>query len=170
MALIYKGYQGSIPNKEGKKLYYPRLVKTGEIVDTQKLAKLISEKSTLTEGDVHNVVRNLMSVMREQLLNSKSVKLDGLGTFTMIARAGGNGVETLDEVSSTQITKLHCRFTPEYTRSTSSETTRALTEGATYIRLDKLTGTSLSTQDDDETESGSGGNSNSNNGSIDGQS
>ena len=31
------------------------------------------EKASLTAGDVHNVIRNLMSVMREQLLNSLSL-------------------------------------------------------------------------------------------------
>ena len=33
---------------------------------------------------IENVIRNLMSVMREQLLNSRTVRLEGLGTFTMV--------------------------------------------------------------------------------------
>lgn len=143
MALIYKAYKSSLPNKEGKKLYYPRLVKAGKVVNTQKLGEMIAEKASLTPGDVHNVVRNLMAVMREQLLNSRSVRLDGLGTFTMIARAGGNGVERMEDVTSSQIARLQCRFTPEYTRSSGSTATRALLEGVEYINLLELTGGKL---------------------------
>ena len=73
MPLIYKPYQATLANKEGQKLYYPRLVKFGKMVNTQKMAELIAEKASLTAGDVHNVIRNLMSVMREQLLNSRTV-------------------------------------------------------------------------------------------------
>ena len=87
MPLIYKPYQANIANKAGQKLYYPRLVKFSKMVNTQKMAELIAEKASLTPGDVHNVIRNLMSVMREQLLNSRTVRLEGLGTFTMIAKA-----------------------------------------------------------------------------------
>ena len=53
--------------------------------------------------------------MREQLLNSRTVRLEGLGTFTMIAKAGGKGVVLESKVSSSQIVSLRCQFTPEYT-------------------------------------------------------
>ena len=66
MPLIYKPYQANIANKAGQKLYYPRLVKFSKMVNTQKMAELIAEKASLTPGDVHNVIRNLMSVMRER--------------------------------------------------------------------------------------------------------
>lgn len=115
MPLIYKPYQATLANKEGQKLFYPRLVKIGRTVNTQKMAELIAEKASLTAGDVHNVIRNLMSVMREQLLNSRTVRLEGLGTFTMVAKACGKGVEQESKVSSSQIVSLRCQFTPEYT-------------------------------------------------------
>lgn len=156
MALLYKAYQSNIANKEGDKLYYPRLVKVGKVVDTQKLAEILSEKSTLTTGDVHNVIRNLMTTMRAQLLESKSVRLDGLGTFTMVAHANGKGVKTSAEVSSTQITRLQCRFTPEYTRPSGGSTTRALLDGVEYARWDK--GDTAITDDDDNGGTSSSGN------------
>ena len=56
MPLIYKPYQATLANKEGQKLYYPRLVKFGKMVNTQKMAELIAEKASLTAGDVHNVI------------------------------------------------------------------------------------------------------------------
>ena len=139
MPLIYKPYQATLANKEGQKLFYPRLVKIGRTVNTQKMAELIAEKASLTAGDVHNVIRNLMSVMREQLLNSRTVRLEGLGTFTMIAKAGGKGVELESKVSSSQITSLRCQFTPEYTRDAGGNITRALIQGASYIHVNQLT-------------------------------
>ena len=134
MPLIYKPYQANIANKAGQKLYYPRLVKFSKMVNTQKMAELIAEKASLTPGDVHNVIRNLMSVMREQLLNSRTVRLEGLGTFTMIAKANGKGVELENKVSSSQITSLRCQFTPEYTRAANGSATRALTTGVVHIK------------------------------------
>jgi predicted histone-like DNA-binding protein len=110
MALIYKAFQSNLMDKQGRKLYFPRLVKAGAPVSTQKIAGLIAERSSLSAGDVHNVIRNLMSVMREQLLNSKSVHLEGLGIFSMVVHANGAGVETAEEVSSRRITRLRCRF------------------------------------------------------------
>lgn len=139
MPLIYKPYQSTMKTKENKKLFYPRLVKMGNVVDTQKLGELIAQKASLTPGDVHNVVRNLMEVVREQLLNSRSVRLDGLGTLTMIAKASGRGVETADKVNPGQISHLRCQFTPEYKRPKGSPVTRALTEGVEYVNINELT-------------------------------
>lgn len=138
MPLFYKAVQSPIANKAGAKLWHLNLVKAGGIVATQQLAEVIAEKSSLTAGDVQNVVRNLMSVMREYLLNSRSVRLDGLGTFTMKACTRGKGVESADKVSPNQITALKCRFTPEYTRPAAIGTTRALTQGVQFLHADLL--------------------------------
>ena len=131
MPLFYKAVQSPIANKAGAKLWHLNLVKAGGTVATQQLAEVIAEKSSLTAGDVQNVVRNLMSVMREYLL-------DGLGTFTMKACTRGKGVESADKVSPNQITALKCRFTPEYTRPAAIGTTRALTQGVQFLHADLL--------------------------------
>ena len=138
MPLFYKAVQSPIANKAGAKLWHLNLVKAGGTVATQQLAEVIAEKSSLTAGDVQNVVRNLMSVMREYLLNSRSERLDGLGTFTMKACTRGKGVESADKVSPNQITALKCRFTPEYTRPAAIGTTRALTQGVQFLHADLL--------------------------------
>ena len=150
MPLIYKPYQATLANKEGQKLYYPRLVKFGKAVNTKKMAELIAEKASLTAGDVHNVIRNLMSVMREQLLNSRTVRLEGLGTFTMIAKANGKGVELESKVSSAQITSLRCQFTPEYTREANGSATRALTSGVEFVHVKDVAGSFVAADDSGE--------------------
>ena len=120
--LIYKAVQSNIASKDKKKKWHPCLIKMGNVVDTQMIGETIAERSSLTAGDVHNVIRNLMAVMREQLLNSRTVKLEGLGTFT-----------------PAQITGLRCQFTPEYTRDAGGNITRTLIQGATYIHVNQLT-------------------------------
>ena len=80
MAVIYKAQKSSIANKEGQKLYYPRVILSGR-VDTDQIAKEIAELSSLTPGDTKNVIDNLVTVMTRHLQASESVTLDGLGTF-----------------------------------------------------------------------------------------
>lgn len=107
MPLFYYARQSSLATKEGAKLWHLSLKKVGRAVDAQQLAEVIAEKSSLTPGDVHNVIRNLMTVMRSQLLNSRTVRLDGLGTFTMKARTRGKGVVKSEDVNPNQVTALY---------------------------------------------------------------
>ena len=126
MPLLYYARQSQLKTKEGAKQWHLALKKVGRAVNLQQLGEMVAEKCSATPGDVHNVVRNLMSVMRLQLLNSRSVRLDGLGTFTVIARTRGKGVDAEKDVSPNQVTSLHFMFTPEYTRPAALGTTRAL--------------------------------------------
>lgn len=138
MPLFYRPVQSPIANKEGVKKWHLNLVKVGKTVNTQQMAEGIAEKSSLTPGDVQNVVRNLMTVMRAELLNSRTVRLEGLGTFTMKARTSGRGVDAPDKVNPNQITALRCQFTPEYTRPAAIGTTRALIQGVQFVHADLL--------------------------------
>jgi predicted histone-like DNA-binding protein len=137
--LIYKAVQSNIASKDNKKKWHPCLIKMGNVVDTQMIGETIAERSSLTAGDVHNVIRNLMAVMREQLLNSRTVKLEGLGSFTLVCQSRCKGVDEEADVSPAQITGLRCQFTPEYTRDAGGNITRALTQGASYIHVNQLT-------------------------------
>ena len=152
MPLFYVARQSQKETKEGVKLYHLVLKKVGKVVDTQAMATEIAEKSSLTEGDVHNVVRNLMSVMRSHLLNSQSVRLDGLGTFTMKASSKGKGVATAEEVNPNQVTALKCLFTPEYKRPAAIGTTRALLQGVEFQKWDEnlSAGVTDDVEDDEE--------------------
>ena len=52
----------------------------------------------------------------------RTVKLDGLGTFYYTLTAGGNGVESADKVSVSQIAGVRVRFIPEATKNSGSKT------------------------------------------------
>lgn len=138
MALIYRPVKSTMPNKEGNKTWHINLVKFPQVIGTVELAEAVAEKASLTVGDVQSAIRNLMSVMREKLLNSHSVRLEGLGTFTMIARTRGKGVATEKEVGPQQISSLRCQFTPEYSRPAAMGTTRALVQGVKFTHIDEL--------------------------------
>ncbi len=151
MPLFYKPVQSTLPSEDGIKKWHLRLVKIGRVIDTQKIGDMIAEKSSLTPGDVHNVIRNLVSVMREQLQNSRTVCLEGLGSFTMISSSSGNGVNTPDEVKPSQIRRLRIRFTPTGMRdSGKSGVTRSMFTGIEYQRWEGVLPEGYETAPDDD--------------------
>lgn len=161
MSVIYKGRQSTMATKEGKKLFYPRVVLMGS-VSTNQIAAEIAELSSLSKGDTKNVIDNLVTVMTRHLQASESVTLDGFGSFRYSMKATGNGVETLDEVTASQA-KVFVRFTPASSRNVDrTVATRSLVTGARFVRVDQL-GIGGGLPDDDETElpdepgSGNGG-------------
>lgn len=104
MPVLYKPFQSTLEDKKsGKKLFYPRVVRSGN-VDSAQLSKEIAAYSSLSPGDVKNTLDNLVTVMGQHLQSSESVSVDGLGTFRMVMVARGKGVETSDEVSAAQAT------------------------------------------------------------------
>ena len=137
MPVLYKPFQSNLEDKKsGKKLFYPHVVRTGNINSAQ-LSKEIAAYSSLSPGDVK--IRLTIgdgdgaasSVVR-------SVSVDGLGTFRMVMSARGLGVETADEVSAAQAT-LTVRFQPTTTKNLDRTTaTRSMVTGAKCARYDKL--------------------------------
>ena len=83
MPVLYKPFQSTLEDKKsGKKLFYPRVVRSGN-VDSAQLSKEIAAYSSLSPGDVKNTLDNLVTVMGQHLQSSESVSVDGLGTFRM---------------------------------------------------------------------------------------
>lgn len=116
MPLYYKPVQANVCSEDGEKKWYPHLVKSRHIVDTVTLAREIAERSSLTPGDVYNVIQNLFGSVKHHLLDSESVRLDGFGTFTVKSHSEGNGVSSPGEVTHKQINRLTIQFTPSYKR------------------------------------------------------
>lgn len=158
MALVFKAFQSNIKNKSGVKLWYPRVITVGKTVSTRQLATDVAEMSTMTPGDMYNALHTLASVMKRYLQESHSVKLDGIGTFSLHSRAGGNGVATEKEVNSTQIGRIVCHFVPETTKNIDGTVaTRALVQGVSFVSLASLTESATSSSDSGTADSGSSG-------------
>jgi len=123
---------------DGKKKWYPHLVKHKRAVNSVRLAAEIADRSSLTPGDVYNVIQNLFDSMQKHLANSETVKLEGIGTFTMKAHSEGNGVDSPDEVHHSQINHLTVQFTPEYRRlpGANGGVVRPMFNGLEFVKLD----------------------------------
>ena len=121
MAVLYKSFQSVLEDKNHKKMFHPRVIYTANI-STSQIAKEIAAYSSLSPGDVKNTLDNLVTVM---------------GTFRMVMKSNGKGVETSEEVSAAQAS-LTVRFLPNFTKNPDRTTaTRSLVTGAKCVRFDR---------------------------------
>ena len=126
-------------NKDGQKLWHPSVVTTGS-VDLKRLSSEIAELSSLSEGDVYNVCKNLVLVMTRHLQSSEVVQVDDFGTFRIAMRSVGKGFANSDEVNA-QYCALRIKFLPSSTRNNDGTVaTRVFTTGTTFKRIDTVTG------------------------------
>lgn len=135
--LLLTAYQTTMETKEGEKLWYPRVVKFGDTITTKQLAQAVSKRSSISPGDARSLIEDSFEIIREYLLDGKSVCFEDFGTFTVTLKAGGAGVRTREEVSPNQITQLKVRFTPSFKRTPHQGVTRAIFDGVTFKMLGK---------------------------------
>lgn len=166
MPVLYKARKASIPNKEGKKLFHPQVVTTGNVCLDQ-LSREVAELSSLSPGDVKNTIDNLITVMTRHLQSSETVSLDGLGNFSLSMRSTGKGAETADEVNA-QNCRVKTNFRPSSTRNTDrTVATRSLITGASFVKLDDVVSSAPSAGGGSSSDSGNSDNSGSDAGSGD---
>ena len=89
--------------------------KSIETLNTRKLAKHISEHGSVYTTDVvFGVLEKFRSCLLEMLLNSRRVKIDGLGTFfTTIENEPGGAAKKEDFTPQKNLKALHIRFMPD---------------------------------------------------------
>ena len=89
--------------------------KAVEIMNTRKLAQHISEHGSIYTPDVvFGVLEKFRSCLVEMLLESKSVKIDGLGTFYTTIENEPGGVNSQEDFNvQKNLRALHIRFIPE---------------------------------------------------------
>ena len=135
MAILFNTAQSQLPTRDGKKLYYPRLVRINT-VETNQIAKEISQRSALSTGDVKSVIDNLIDVMSLHLQASENVSLKGLGIFRLAATTRGKGVENRNEVSPKQA-NVTVKFKPSITRNFNRTlATKAMIHNPTYKKIE----------------------------------
>ncbi len=109
------------------KKWYPQSVTVGKPVTTDEVAKRLAEISTVSPADTYAVLKALGGVLGDYMANGRTIKLEGMGTFYYTAAANGQGVDTADDVTASQITGVRVRFIPETKRGSSNQvTTRTL--------------------------------------------
>ena len=116
--ILYEVYKNDIKDSEsvmyGK--WYARL-KSIETLSLTKLAKHISEHgSVFTQDVVEGVMVKFRNCLLEMLLESKKVKIAGLGTFYLTAECTKGGADKEEDFNVNQhLAALHIRFLPDQT-------------------------------------------------------
>ena len=138
--------------------------KSVETMNTRKLAKHISEHGSVYTTDVvFGVLEKFRSCLVEMLLESKRVKIDGLGTFFTTLENEPGGAAKKEEFSVAKNLKaLHIRFMPEQEQEMNISS-REFIKKAEFINVDSLGG-------EKEKEQSNGSTSGSNSGSGSSQS
>ena len=90
-------------------------IKAVETLNTRKLAQHISEHGSIYTPDVvYGVLEKFRSCLLEMLLESKKVKIDGLGIFYCTIENEKGGAVSQDKFSvGSNLKALHIRFLPE---------------------------------------------------------
>jgi len=83
-----------------KAMYYAVPVSSG-IVQTKKLASIISDRCSATESDILLVLNSLSSVMKSLLDDGKKVRLGDIGLFSL--SVSSEGFETPEECTPKQV-------------------------------------------------------------------
>jgi len=109
MALQFNIIEKANPQTREKKWYAsPRL--TGNR-DLKNLSKDLSEVSSLSAGDVQNVIANLIDQIPKWLMEGNSVKLDGFGSFRLSFSSVGEAVK--EDITADSIKNVYILFEPD---------------------------------------------------------
>ena len=87
--------------------FYAQLKASGK-TDLERLAYLVSNQSTVREGDCYAVILSVIHNVIDELKQGRTVKLDKLGTFKLSVRS--EGANTKGELTQTNIKSLHVHF------------------------------------------------------------
>ena len=141
--------------------------KSVETMNTRKLAKHISEHGSVYTTDVvFGVLEKFRSCLVEMLLESKRVKIDGLGTFfTTIENEPGGADKKEDFNVAKNLKALHIRFMPEQEQEMNISS-REFIKKAEFVNAEAFAG--MLTEDEPSNGSGSGSGSNQSGNSGDG--
>ncbi len=134
--------------------------KTIETLNTRKLANHIAEHGSIYTPDVvFGVLEKFRSCLLEMLLQSKRVKIDGLGIFFTTLENTEGGAESKDKfLPQKNLKGLHIRFLPDSSTETDISS-REFIKKAEFVNAETFSGT----LDESTTpsNSGSGGSGNS---------
>ena len=116
--------------KDAPKKYYAKAQADGEVT-IDDLADDIAYATSLTDGDVLNVIRALVRQMKIKLAAGKIVRMENLGSFQL--QLSSRGTEEEKAFTSANIRSAHIQFRPGKAVSAG---TRA--EGLTFEKVKPL--------------------------------
>ena len=129
-------------NKNTKSAAYGKhfaQVKNLETLNTRRLAQHISEHGSIYTPDVvYGVLERFRACLVEMLLESKKVKIDGLGTFYCTLENQPGGAQKKEDFNvGKHLKALHIRFLPEQATELNISS-REFLKKAEFVNIDSL--------------------------------
>ena len=140
-------------------------IKSLETLNTRKLAQHIAEHGSIYTPDVvYGVLEKFRSCLIEMLLESKKVKIEGLGTFYTTLENQKNGALKKEDFNVNKHLKaLHIRFLPEQTTE-ENISSREFLKKAEFINIESFLKSDESENEGDSTGDSNGGSNTGDNG------
>ena len=115
--------------------------KTVETLNTRRMANHIAEHGSIYTPDVvFGVLEKFRSCLLEMLLNSKRVKIDGLGIFYTTLENEKGGADKKEDFNPTKNLKaLHIRFLPDQEAETNISS-REFIKKAEFVNTESVIG------------------------------
>ena len=113
MSIKYKMiHRGDYLNPEEKKKsgYYPQVIRSGT-VNLEEMATTIAKGKRLQAFEIKSTLELLMACIEDELLDGKSVCLDGFGTFSLTAQSVRR-VENPKEIRAESVEVKRVTLTP----------------------------------------------------------
>ena len=133
MSVFYRLHQDKSKNTVRSGKWYARAVATS-VVDTRKLAEIMQRNCTVKKSDILAVLDELVETMRDQLQDSKRVKLDGFGSFKIGIRSCGAATPK-DFSTSENVKGMRVIFMPERSTDSAGNRTKQFLQGAKVEEL-----------------------------------
>jgi len=133
MSVFYRLHQDQSTGTKKSGKWYARAVPMA-VINTRQLAEIIQRNCTVKRSDVMAVLEELVEVMKDQMQDSKRVKLDGFGSFKIGIES--KGAETAAKYSVAEhVTGLHVVFMPERTTDSSGNRSKQFLQGCKVEEL-----------------------------------
>ena len=153
MSVFYRKYQNKNRQSVAYGKWFARAVTIGKTVNVDELARHMSEHNTpYSKGAIKGVLTDMISCVRELMLEGKAVKLDGLAIFSAGIKTKKKGAPTSEDFSTTKhidSVYMRARATGEFTRA-------ELTKAGNVTELPKNF-TDYQEEEEDEPQNQSGG-------------
>ena len=133
MSVFFRLHQDKSRNTQRSGKWYARAVSTS-VVNTRQLAEIMQRNCTVKRSDIMAVIEELVETMRDQLQDSKRIKLDGFGSFKIGVRSIGAATANDFSVAG-NIKGMRVIFSPERTSDASGNRIKQFLQG---VRVEEL--------------------------------
>ena len=135
MSIFYRLQKNNMKETKMFGKWYGKAVHT-DVVNTAKLAATMQENCTVKQSDILAVLTELVATMKKELLDSKRVKINGLGSFKVsISSSGVNNPK--DYSAKDCVKRFRVLFQPEISFDENGHRSHELLRGAKAQELPK---------------------------------